>query len=373
MVEHLYPALFALFVWWFSTGVIIFLDGLPERTFKWSMIGASVVLGVSLFGLAQTATDISLTGAYLAFTFGLLAWGWLEISFLMGYVTGPRKEACPEDCQGIRHFWHGVEVVLWHELAIVATFCAILALTWASPNQVGLWTFVVLWLMRQSAKLNVFLGVRNLSEEFLPEKLAYLKRYLNKRPMNLLFPVSVTLSTVICVMLFDRAFAADASAFEATAFTFTAVMLALAILEHWFLVLPLPAARLWHWGLKSRKARTGFDPVSTKTAGHGLAGGEPAAPAPTAFRTKLPATCEAMPLRALLEAIATGAYGHIDRVKGIARSGDGWIKFDVSGGRPSIAAFAAADDEEPRVVAIGNDIDADRLELAFGACQREAA
>ena len=52
------------------------------------------------------------------------------------------------------------------------------ALTRDGANQVGLWTFVILWAMRQSAKLNVFLGVRNLSEEFLPEHLRYLETSL---------------------------------------------------------------------------------------------------------------------------------------------------------------------------------------------------
>jgi putative photosynthetic complex assembly protein 2 len=42
------------------------------------------------------------------------------------------------------------------------------------PNQVGTGTFAVLWVMRISAKLNLFLGVRNLSEELLPPHLAYL-------------------------------------------------------------------------------------------------------------------------------------------------------------------------------------------------------
>ncbi|MBV8868454.1 MAG: DUF3623 family protein, partial [Acetobacteraceae bacterium] len=48
MAHYLAPVLFALFVWWFSTGLIIFLDGLPRRTFRWSMLGATVLLAASL-------------------------------------------------------------------------------------------------------------------------------------------------------------------------------------------------------------------------------------------------------------------------------------------------------------------------------------
>jgi putative photosynthetic complex assembly protein 2 len=123
-------------------------------------------------------------------------------------------------------------------------------LTWGGENQIGAWTFMVLWWMRLSTKLNVFLGVPNLTEEFLPEHLQYLKRFFTKKPMNLLFPMSVTLSTVAAFWLIRQA-AEGADAFASAGFTFLAALTALAVLEHWFLVLPLPVAALWSWGLRS--------------------------------------------------------------------------------------------------------------------------
>ena len=36
------PIAYALFLWWFATGLIFFLDQLPVRTFKWSMAGGTV-------------------------------------------------------------------------------------------------------------------------------------------------------------------------------------------------------------------------------------------------------------------------------------------------------------------------------------------
>jgi putative photosynthetic complex assembly protein 2 len=258
MQHFLYPALFALFVWWFSTGAIIFLDQLPRRTFKYSMVGATAVLFASFWGIAASAHDTSLAGAYCAFSCGLLAWGWQEISFYMGFVTGPRTAPCPEGCSGWKHFIHAIQTSLWHELAIIAAALVVVALTWNQPNHVGLWTFMVLWWMHQSAKLNVFLGVRNLNEEFLPDHLAFLRSFLTKKPMNLLFPFSVTISSVICVTMWERASAPGASAFTQAGGTFVATMMALAILEHWFLVLPLPSATLWHWGLASKTKQRPF-------------------------------------------------------------------------------------------------------------------
>jgi putative photosynthetic complex assembly protein 2 len=129
--------LYALFLWWFSTGLILYLDGLPRRTFRWSMLACSVLALLSLWGLFATRDDTSVLGAYAAFTYGLLVWGWHEMSFLMGYVTGPRRESCPEGCRGRRHLVHAIEAILWHELAIAATAAVMVALTWSSANHVG--------------------------------------------------------------------------------------------------------------------------------------------------------------------------------------------------------------------------------------------
>ena len=576
MTHHVLPVLYALFVWWLSTGLIIYLDGLPRRTFGWSMAGATLVLTASLYGLAGSGADTTVRGAYAAFTCGLLAWGWQEISFYMGYVTGPRTEPCPEGCSGWRHFGHAIQTSFWHELAIIAAAAAVVALTWGQPNQVGTWTFMVLWWMHQSAKLNVFLGVRNLNEEFLPEHLTFLRSFLTKKPMNLLFPVSVTISTVIAVLLVQKALAPGASAFEAAGYTFLGTLMALAILEHWFLVLPLPSAALWSWGLRSRGTVRPFDvevvggflgagkttflrrllatsdpavrtvvlvndfsavgvdgsllsgrgadvvelpngciccslrkdlaqqvketvarwspqrvliepsgvadlsvlvgvlgatdlrpcvknlrvtavfdagaflrdyarmpeyfeaqaafasafvvnkadlvsaaelrmvedtlralnpaaSVAVATYGAVTAAARPAenavqVPSPErvaashhhdhdrpehhvhadavgfqSWSSQLGGLCDAQGLREVLDAAAWGAFGGVERVKGIARSGAGWVRFDVAGGRSSVAAFAPGSGEEPRVVAIGTKMDEARLRAAFAACSAAAS
>jgi putative photosynthetic complex assembly protein 2 len=258
MHAYVLPALFALFVWWFSTGAIIYLDNLPRDTFKWSLLGASAVFFGCLVGISHTSHLTTTSAAYWAFFYGLFAWGWQEISFYMGYVTGPRDEPCPEGCSGWGHFVHAVQTSLWHELAIIGSGAMIVYLTWGQPNQVGMWTFMVLWWMHQSAKLNVFFGVRNLNEEFLPEHLTFLKSFLKSKPMNLFFPISITISMVITTMLWEHA-AHATTMFARSADTFLATMMALAILEHWFLVIPLPAGKLWQWGLASRKPAKAFD------------------------------------------------------------------------------------------------------------------
>jgi putative photosynthetic complex assembly protein 2 len=154
-------------------------------------------------------------------------------------------------CHGAKHFGHALQATLWHEMLIVASFGVVAWLTWGAPNQVGLCTFAVLWWMHESARLNVFFGVKNLSEEFLPAHLAYLKSFFRSAPMNLFFPLSITVSMVAATLLFAWAAGAQ-SAFTRAGDVLVGTMMALAIAEHWFLVVPLPAAKLWHWGLASR-------------------------------------------------------------------------------------------------------------------------
>ncbi len=247
-----WPLLFTLFVWWFSTGAILYLDGLPRHTFKWSFAAASVWLVAALAGLWASNTDTSVFGAYCGFCCAVLVWAWQEIAFLLGYVTGPRRLACPPEATGWRRARYAVSTLLHHEIALLLLALAVTLLTWDAPNRTGLWIFMILWLMRQSAKLNIFLGVRNLNEGFLPAHLHYLQSYFRQRPMNPLFPASVLISTVAACMLWRAALADSATAFQATSLGLCAAMLSLAVVEHWFMVLPLPSQALWTWGLRSR-------------------------------------------------------------------------------------------------------------------------
>jgi len=269
MAGLLYPAGYALFVWWFSTGIVLLLDNLPRRTFRWSMIAGTVLFAASLHRLWASSTDVSEAGAYAAFMYAIIAWAWQEMSFFMGYVTGPRRTACPADCTVWERFKHGVAACLWHELAIIATAIGIVATTWHAPNQVGVQTFMLLWVMRTSAKLNVFLGVLNLGEEFLPAHLRYLLSFMARRPMNLLMPVSLTAGTIGAALLWQSA-ATDRN----VGTTMLATILALAVVEHWFLIIPLPFARLWAWSLRF-KPKPG-QPVGTLKSRRGTSHGLPA-------------------------------------------------------------------------------------------------
>lgn len=247
-------ALYTVLIWWFSTGVILYLNGLPRQTFRWTMLAATVVLVAALAGLHVSSRVTEVWAAYCAFTCAVLIWAWQEIGFLLGFVTGSRKTECPKGARGWRKFGFAAETVSYHEIALVVLGAAVWLVSQGAPNQVGLWTYLVLWAMRQSAKLNVYFGVRNLNESFLPTHLKYLQTYFTRKTMNAFLPVSVVLSSLIVVPIWQAVGAAGIGGFEVVALTITASLLSLAILEHFFLVVPLPFELLWKWGLRSRVA-----------------------------------------------------------------------------------------------------------------------
>ena len=66
MSVYLLPIAYTLFAWWFSTGVILYLNGLPRWTHAWTMLFATLLLGLAFVGLGATRDDTRVTGAYIA-------------------------------------------------------------------------------------------------------------------------------------------------------------------------------------------------------------------------------------------------------------------------------------------------------------------
>jgi putative photosynthetic complex assembly protein 2 len=245
-------ALFAVFIWWFSTGLVLLLNGTQRHAYRWTLLASSTLGLTALWALAHTANQTSTAGVYCAFTSALLVWGWHELSFLTGWITGPRTTAIPATLAGWPRFVQAVGAILWHELGILAVGILIVAVTWGAPNQTGTWTFLVLWAMRTSAKLNLFLGVRNLSEEFLPPHLAYLESFFRRRAMNWFFPPSVAAASVVLAWMVMVALSPSTTSTEVLRLTLVGTLLAMAIVEHAMLVLPLSTTALWRWAMGAR-------------------------------------------------------------------------------------------------------------------------
>jgi putative photosynthetic complex assembly protein 2 len=262
MRDFALPAVYAVLVWWATTGAILYLDRRPTRTFPLSMGAATLALTGSLFLVRSSAANPGVSGAYTAFSCGIIVWGWLEMSFLLGFITGPSKARRPAMRSGWRHFLHASSAIIYNELATVAAACVLTAITWQADNRLALWTFVLLWAMRLSAKLNLFLGVPNTGAKFLPPHLQYLAGFFRVRAMNFLFPISITASTVVLASL-SHDYVLAGTAGSRTAYALLISLLGLAVLEHWFMVLPFPSESLWRWARRAERVEP-TDPVETR-------------------------------------------------------------------------------------------------------------
>lgn len=241
--------IYTVFLWWFSTGAILWLERRPSATKSGNFAAVSLaglLGGATLLATLKTATPL---GAIIAFTSTIVLWGWHEQSFLSGRIAGPRTSDCPEDARGTRRFFLAAATLIHHEMALAGTLVLLGAVSWGQANTVGFWTFLTLFVSRLLAKLNLFAGVPNFSEEFFPERLRYMTTYLRRRNASLLFPASVALLSAACLVEGWSASAPEATPFGVMELTLLLAITALALLEHIFMVVPLPDASLWRWAM----------------------------------------------------------------------------------------------------------------------------
>ncbi|MET0970378.1 MAG: putative photosynthetic complex assembly protein PuhE [Tardiphaga sp.] len=257
MSSTLLPPLYAAFVWWFSTGAVLLLVGRAGGSLALKVVCTAGLAASGLYALAVTANDVSVGGAYAAFTGTILLWGAQEIAFLAGWVTGPRPLACRTGVKGIGRLGLALQAIAYHELVLLVCGSTVVLLTWSGASKVGLWTFAALWVLRQSAKINLFLGVPVTNDELMPEPVRFLKSYFRQKPVSGFFPLSVTLATAALVIMIQRLVEVAATPFEIAGLTLVSTLFALGVIEHWFMLLPLPAITLWGWGMRT--------PVSEET------------------------------------------------------------------------------------------------------------
>ncbi len=239
-------SIFATVVWWGATGVLLLLTARDESTYGRSV---AAVTAVALCGLAAVVASRDLEtaeGAIVAFLASIAIWAAIEVAFLMGFVVGPNRAPCPAAATTWQRFTGAAAALASHEIALVAAMVLLLIIAGGSPNPLALHVFMLLWAMRLSTKLNIFFGVANSNAELLPARVAYLKSYFGRLPINAFFPLSVTAASVVTVLLGSSALAST-SDFEATSYALLAAFSALAVLEHWALVLPLASTALWPW------------------------------------------------------------------------------------------------------------------------------
>ena len=210
-------------------------------------LGGLPLLALGWFGLISSSSELSLMGVYVAFLSALAVWGWFELAFLCGVITGPNVRECPEGVAPWERFVRAWGTIAYSEIALIASLSIILLLCWGAENPFGLYTFSILFFARISAKLNLYLGVPNINVEFLPQRLHHLASHFRIGPMNWFFPVGVTALTLCLTCWLERAISQPAGSASEIGFVLVASLTALALLEHWVMILPIPDEKLWRW------------------------------------------------------------------------------------------------------------------------------
>lgn len=248
--DGLLPVVVAIFLWWGTTGIIIYLCGRKAwRPYVFAAV--TLVQPLAFWQLHVSRNFNTVGGVFAAFFWAVVIWSWVECSYYTGFVVGRKvPELEPGAAIGPR-FRAAVAANLYHELGIIILSLIVIVLGWGGANDTGLWSFMILHWAHQSAKFNIFLGVNNLTTDFLPDNLRYMAQYFSKKPLNSLFPFSVTITTVIATALFISTLNAT-SAGQLTGQVLLFVLMCAAILEHWWLVTPVPT-KIWNWSLKSRQ------------------------------------------------------------------------------------------------------------------------
>ncbi len=235
-------------LWFLATGCVLWLDRLPSRTWPASLVGATIASGFAMGGIIATAPMTGSAAAYTGFACALVLWGWHELSFLMGFVTGPNREPCPADARGWRRFRLAAATLIHHEVAMFFTVLVIAAASWGQPNQTATLTFLLLFVMRLSAKLNIFAGVPHLSTEMMPEHMRYLASYFRIRPPRFFFAFSMVSIAILAAVLGNAALAAENGV--ATGYALAFALVILAFVEHGFLVMPWQDTTLFRWAMR---------------------------------------------------------------------------------------------------------------------------
>ncbi|MEM8811000.1 MAG: putative photosynthetic complex assembly protein PuhE [Pseudomonadota bacterium] len=275
--------LFALFVWWFATGLILmavkYCDRLGGDAHRMSVIATLPVLVLGCWAFIETLYTTGAWGSYIAFLSSITIWGWFELAFLAGVLTGPVTRHCPPDTPAWERFVRAWGTVAYSEMALVAVLCAMVLAMGHASNTVGVWTFIILYFARVSAKLNLHFGVPYINLEFIPDRLTYLNSHFRVGAVSRLFPVSITFLTLALACWMERLYWSENGSAEAVGFALLASLTALALLEHWLMVIPVGDAKLWRWmvaHLKPSEQRKREDrinavsPASMRENAHGL-------------------------------------------------------------------------------------------------------
>lgn len=218
--------------WWAATGVTLAMQRSAFASVA-SVTTATVFALVGCLLIVKSRDETTVRGARLAFLGSGLIWWFCSTLFYAGVgirisdsiQTGPRSLALA---------LQAIEATVRPDL--VGVFALILAavLVRRKPNRTAFWTLLVFFGTLQTAKINVFMGVRNSGVDWLPEHLVGLSRFFGPPQNSPLLPVTIV-ALAACFLVTGAMSRAATSAFGKHMLMMLSLLLGLGLLEHVFL------------------------------------------------------------------------------------------------------------------------------------------
>ncbi len=247
----LFAVVAAVLVWFVSTGAILLTIRQISSTGGASARLSPVIWGIPFLifgcvGAGLSLEDTSVQGVYLGFVSALAIWGWFELAFLAGVITGPNKSPLPHGARGGLRFVHAIGALAYNIAALTAVLLGLYAVSVNASNQIAFGVCGILFLVRLMANLNLFFGVPGINVEAVPAHMEYLKTYFLRQEPSWFFPLSIIVLCGLTGLFVERLFEAGEPRLIITS-ALLASLCGLALLEHCMMLIPQADAKLWRW------------------------------------------------------------------------------------------------------------------------------
>lgn len=243
------PIAFVVFVWWISTGVVLWLARGLDRQIHLRLIVMTILCALGFAGVIISSANATVGSVYLAFMSAIAIWAWVEFTFLTGLITGSEAKPCPTNVNEVKRFWLAFKTICHHEYALLAMMCLLAGLDTTAGTGMAIKTFALLWILRLGAKLTIFSGVPRLSTNMMPERIAYMTTYFRHDRIGIGFWVSVTCCSLFLVASTYVLATGSLTPVSQTQILILSTLVGLALLEHVFMVLPFSESSLWQWAM----------------------------------------------------------------------------------------------------------------------------
>ena len=260
------PVIFVVFVWWVSTGAVLWLAQALDRQIHSRLLLMTVFCALGFAGVLIASSHDAVWSVYLAFASAILIWGWSEFTLLSGLITGSESRPCPPDISETKRFWLAFRTICYHEYVLLAALCVLAILDSTTGSGMAIKTFALLWVMRLGAKLTIFSGAPRLSSNMMPDRLAYMKTYFREDRIGIGFWISVSCCSMFMVAGIYALATVNYPPVAQTQTIMLVTLVGLALLEHAFMIMPVSDSSLWQWAMpKAQKPKTGMGPKIKQT------------------------------------------------------------------------------------------------------------